>query len=243
MTIRASDIAHDLIEKTQWFYERVGRRFNMQRHDGPYDWLSDTGCIVPSCKLAFTNPADAMQQVAEFYRAALWALADVGFEIWVEKDAPDGYAPRSVNLLACPGFATLAFIHDLAVTIRHVNGYQNCGAADRIAEILAKLADEPILAQRLAVMPEQIATWPTRPARPPNHSRFQVPQASAPPSFPEWWLNDDSIDVSPPMERRESVRQAINTHLPSKEFEMLKIAKESERQVFMKWDPWKWRPC
>ena len=79
-----------------------------------------------------------------------------------EKDASDGYAPPIAGLYACRGFNSLTFISDTAEAIYYCDAYHACGAADRIAETLAKLADELILAQRLAVMPEQIATWPAR---------------------------------------------------------------------------------
>ena len=141
------------------------------------------------------------------------------------RDASDGYAPPIAGLYACRGFASLTFIHDIAEAIYYLGAYDECGAADRIAETLAKLADEPILAQRLAVLPEQIAAWPER--------RSILAQQTSGRRF---------FSVVPPDDLHEHVRQAIEEHLPFEEFEILRIAKESDRQVYLKWDPLEWRP-
>ncbi len=98
---------------------------------------------------------------------------------------------------------------------------RDASAADDIAETLAKLADEPILAQRLAVMPEQIAVWPARVHR---HYEFEF------------------ISEYPPNDLCQVVRQAMEDHLPRDELKMLKLARETDRDVGLKWDPWKWRP-
>ena len=196
------------------------------------DWLTDTrsySSLTPHrfkhC-VAFINPADAMEQVAEFYRKALWADADVRFEIWVE-DAPDDYAPPIAGLYACRGFASLTFIHDTAEAIYYLGAYDECGAADRIAETLAKLASEPILAQRLAVLPEQIAAWPARRVNSPGDCKYQ---------------DEVFFSFAPPDDLHDHLRQVIEAHLPFEEFEILRIAKESDRQVYLKWSPWEWKP-
>ena len=116
MSNLADRITYYLVEKTEQVYGRVERRFNIERVDElPHDWLADTSHSVPHCNIgvAFTNPADAMHEVARLYREALLADADVQLEIWVDKDAPDGYAPPIAGLYACRGFATLSFIHEL----------------------------------------------------------------------------------------------------------------------------------
>ena len=42
-----------------------------------------------------------MQEVAELFREALLADADVQFEVWVEKQALDDCVPRIASLYAC----------------------------------------------------------------------------------------------------------------------------------------------
>ena len=212
------------MEKTKQVYERVERRFNIERVDElPDDWLANTPRSVPACNIGvdFTNPADAMQEVARLYREALLADADVQFEVWVDKDTPDRDAPPIAGLFACRGFATLSLIHDWAAKIHYSDAYEECGAADRIAETLAKLADEPIFAQRLAVMPEQIAVWSAQIGL---------------------YQDLEFISEYPPDDLRQIVRQAMEDHLPHEEFEILKLTKESDRQMRLKWDPWEWRP-
>ena len=184
MSNLADRITRHLMEWTENAYRRFQRRFNIEWVDElPLDWLADTPHSIPPCNISipFTNLADAMEQVAELYRKALWADADVRFEICEEDDASDGYAPPIARLYACRGFNSLIFINDTAEAIYHCGAYQACGAADRVAETLVKLADELILAQRLAVMPEQIAIWPERcaDAGTPNLSPCTRPTISA----------------------------------------------------------------
>ena len=223
MSYMADRITYYLVEKTELVYGRVERRFNIERVDElPHNWLGDTSHSVPHCNIgvAFSNPADAMHEVARLYREALLSDSDAQLEVWVDKDAPQGYVPLIAGLYACRGFATLSLIHNWAAIIHYCDAYRACGAADKIAETLAELADEPILAQRLSVMPEQIAVWPARLRR---------------------YRGLEFISV-PPADLCQRVREAVEYHLPREEFEILNLAKESERQMGKKWDPWEWRP-
>ena len=79
--------------------------------------------------------------------------------------------------------------------------------------------------QRLAVLPEQIAAWPEQPVDPPCKYR-----------------DTGLFSVAPPDDLHDHVRQVIEEHLPFEEFEILRIAKENDRQAYHKWDPWEWRP-
>ena len=221
MSDLANRIAQDLIDRTELIYERVERRFNIRRVDElRLDWIfpTPTPCSVQPLRTdAFTNPADAMQEVAGLFREALLADADVQFEVWVEKQALDDCVPRIAALYACRGFATVAFIHDWADWIDCSDAYQACGAADDIAETLARLADDRILAQRVAVMPELIAVWPTH-----------LHQYLFPP--------DQRNDLC------QTVRQAMEDYVPNEKLKILELARENDFEVSLRWDPWKWRP-
>ena len=163
---------------------------------------------------------DAIWEVARLYREALWADADVIFQVWVEKDASEDYAPRIAGLFACHGFATLNFIHSWAALIIEfsVEG-EEYEADEKIAKTLANFWDEPILAQRLAVMPEQIAIWPTR-----LHRQMGI-----------------LADVDLPNEFDEIVRQAIEDYLPREKFKILRFAQENDRELGLSWHLRKWR--
>src|SRR5262245_41298918 len=109
MSALAICITDDLLDRTEHAYDRVERRFDIDRvGELPYDWLVDTSHSIPprNIGVAFTNPASAMQEVARLYREALLADADVQFEVWVENGAPDRDAPLIAGLYACRGFAT-----------------------------------------------------------------------------------------------------------------------------------------
>ena len=90
------------------------------------------------------------------------------------------------------------------------------------ASPLRELApDADITFERIAVTPEQITAWalPTRPTKP-SDTRSK--------NFGEISVELDAID---PNQLRTLVQETIELHLPPEQFEILKAAEESERDV------------
>jgi hypothetical protein len=108
--------------------------------------------------------------------------------------------------------------------IYHLGDFDPSGvnAAEKIDETLRELAPEAeIHFERLAVLPSQITEWnlPTRPTKQ-SDSRAK--------DFGDISVELDAID---PHQLRTLVRNAIELHLPADQYQVLKTAEESERDL------------
>lgn len=229
-----------LIDKTEAGYKRVQRVLADMRRDGemPYAWLTDSSRPVYQ-QDSFDSPEEAVKATARFYRKALWSNADCRVEIWLEKDALSGvlYPVTSdfdVGLFVTRGFASLSYLHSAAEQIGslsvptyvyHLGDNDPSGvmAGDKIEETLRKLAPAAeINFTRLAVTRQQISDM-RLPSRPTKHS-----------SHTKGWEGDSvELDAIEPDELRSIVRNAIQRHLPVREWEVLKAAEASESQYLL----------
>ena len=179
------------------------------------------------------------RNTAAFYRKALWNDADSYVEIWLEKDALAGvvYPVTSmydVPLMVARGYASLSFLHsaaeainelDVPTYIYHLGDFDPSGvnAGEKIEETLRELApDADITFERIAVTPEQIAEWDL-PTRPTKASDTRAKDFGS--SF------RSSSMRSSPNQLRALVQDAIELHLPAEQFEVLKAAEDSEREI------------
>jgi len=143
-------------------------------------------------------------------------------------------------------YASLSFLYDAAEYINtlpvrayiyHLGDYDPSGvnAGEKIEETLRAMApDAEIYFERIAVTPEQIAEWnlPTRPTKA-SDTRSK--------GFGNISVELDAID---PNALRALVQETIEQHLPPDQFEVLKAAEESEREIIgrlvgkiSKWGP------
>lgn len=231
----------DLVPKTEAGYRMVQTDLANMRKDGilPYDWLADNTRWQRKPQ-TFSNPADALELTARFYRKALWDDIEAYVEIWLEKDALSGVVMPitekfDVPLMVARGYASLSFLHSAAryinsvgkpVFVYHLGDYDPSGvnAAQTIKTTLREMApDADFHFERLAVLPEQINAWnlPTRPTKR-TDSRSK--------SFGEVSVELDAIS---PGNLRNIVEAAINRHLPKREFDVLLAAEESERSALL----------
>jgi hypothetical protein len=160
-------------------------------------------------------------------------------EVWLEKDALSGviYPVTSmydVPLMVARGYASLSFLHSAA---EHINGLilipayiyhlgdfdpSGVNAGEKIEQTLRELApDAEIYFKRLAVTEEQISAWdlPTRPTKATDTRAKNFGSVSV------------ELDAIEPNTLRDIVSDAIETHLPEHQYEVLKAAEESEREV------------
>jgi len=203
----------------------------------PYNWLADNTRWQRKPR-TFNSVEDALRDTAAFYRKNLWADADCYVEIWLEKDALAGVvfpvtALYDVPLMVARGYASLSFLYSAAEAINelvvpayiyHFGDFDPSGvnAGEKIEETLRELApDAEIYFERIAVTPEQIAEWdlPTRPTKA-SDTRSK--------NFGEISVELDAIE---PNQLRAIVQAAIERHLPQEQFEILKVAEESERDL------------
>ena len=229
---------HGIVEKEESGYRKVQVDLVLMRRAGalPYDWLTDNTRWQRKPE-TFDGVADALRNTAQFYRKAMWAEMDSYVEIWLEKDALSGviYPVTSMYdapLMVARGYASLSFLYEAADDIRtidkptyyHFGDYDPSGvnAAEKIEQTLRELApDAEIHFQRMAVTPLQIQRWslPTRPTKQSDTRSKNFGAVSV------------ELDAIEPNRLRELVRGVIEQHLPAEQFEVLKAAEESERQL------------
>jgi hypothetical protein len=229
-----------LVEKAESGYGKIQTDLTVMRRAGelPYDWLADNTRWQRKPR-TFSSVEQALRDTARFYRKALWADAGSYVEIWLEKDALAGVvypitSMYDVPLMVARGYASLSFLYDAAEYINtldvptfiyHCGDFDPSGvnAGEKIEETLRELApDADIVFQRIAVTPEQIADWdlPTRPTKASDtRSRSFGSSVSV------------ELDAIEPNQLRALVQEAIEHHLPLEQFEKLKAAEESERDI------------
>jgi hypothetical protein len=228
-----------VVEKTEAGYNKVQTDLVQMRRSGdiPYGWLTDNTRFQRKPR-SYGDVEEALQETARLYRKSLWADAECSVEIWLEKDALSGvvYPVTSmydVPLMVARGYASLSFLHgaaedinelDVPTYIYHLGDYDPSGvnAAEKIESTLRELApDAEIHFERIAVTPSQIEYWglPTRPTKE-TDSRAK--------NFGEISVELDAIE---PDMLRSLVRRHIERHLPREQFEILKQAEDSERQI------------
>jgi hypothetical protein len=228
-----------LVEKAESGYAKVQVDLTVMRRAGelPYGWLADNTRWQRKPR-TFASVEDALRDTAAFYRKSLWTNADSYVEIWLEKDALSGviYPVTSmydVPLMVARGYASLSFLYsaaeyintlDVPTYIYHLGDFDPSGvnAGEKIEETLDELApDATIIFERLAVTRRQIQNWnlPTRPTKK-SDTRSK--------GFGAISVELDAID---PNQLRTIVQDAIERHLPADQFEVLKAAEESEREI------------
>src|SRR5579883_150173 len=228
-----------VIEKTEAGYTKVQTDLVVMRRSGdlPYDWLADNTRWQRKPR-TFNSVSHALEETARFYRKALWADADAYVEVWLEKDALAGVvlpvtAEFDVPLMVSRGYASLSFLFsaaehigslDVPTFIYHLGDFDPSGvnAGEKIEETLRQMApDADINFRRIAVTRPQIEVWdlPTRPTKA-SDTRAK--------GFGDISVELDAIE---PNQLRDLVRHYIEIHLPPAQFEVLKAAEESERDL------------
>jgi hypothetical protein len=228
-----------LVEKAESGYAKVQTDLTVMRCDGslPYAWLADNTRWQRKPR-TFDSVESALQETARFYRKALWNDADSYVEIWLEKDALSGViypitSMYDVPLMVARGYASLSFLYsaaeyintlDVPAYIYHAGDFDPSGvnAGEKIEETLRELAPEAeIFFERIAVTPEQINEWdlPTRPTKASDTRSKGFGAISV------------ELDAIEPNQLRQLVQDAIEQHLPADQFEVLKAAEESEREI------------
>jgi hypothetical protein len=228
-----------LVEKAESGYAKVQTDLTVMRRAGelPYHWLADNTRWQRKPR-TFNSVEEALNETVQFYRKALWKDADCYVEIWLEKDALAGVvipvtALYDVPLMVTKGYASLSFLYSAAEHINelfvptyiyHLGDFDPSGvnAGEKIEETLQELApDAEIYFERIAVTEEQINEWdlPTRPTKKSDTRSKGFGAISV------------ELDAIEPNRLRLIVQEAIEAHLPADQFEVLKAAEESERNI------------
>jgi hypothetical protein len=228
-----------LVEKAESGYAKVQNDLTLMRRAGdlPYGWLADNTRWQRK-PITFTSVEEALEDTAKFYRKSLWADADAYVEIWLEKDALSGVVypiteKFDVPLMVARGYASLSFLHgaaeyinelDVPAYIYHLGDFDPSGvnAGEKIEQTLREMApDAEIHFERLAVTEQQIADWrlPSRPTKAADTRSKNFGDKSV------------ELDAIEPNMLRAIVKDAIEEHLPKHQYEVLKAAEQSEREL------------
>jgi hypothetical protein len=232
-----------IVEKSEAGYTKVQTDLTLMRKDGllPYRWIADNTRWQRK-PTTFNSVEEALRDTARFYRKSLWTDADAYVEVWLEKDALAGVVYPitdmfDVPLMVARGYASLSFLHGAAeyvnelevpVYIYHLGDHDPSGvnAGEKIEATLTEMApNAKIYFERLAVTPEQITAW-NLPTRPTKASDTRAKKFGSSVSV--------ELDAIDPSLLRDLVKDAIEEHLPPKQFEILKAAEQSEREIISK---------
>ena len=226
-----------LVEKSEAGYAKVQTDLVQMRKAGelPYHWLADNTRWQRKPD-SYRDVAHMLEETAAFYRKNLWASADCYVEIWLEKDALSGVvypitSKYDVPLMVARGYASLSFLASAADYIKglsvptfiyHLGDYDPSGvnAGEKIEQTLREMAPAAeIHFERLAVNLDQIREWclPTRPTKTSDTRAKNFGDISV------------ELDAIQPDRLRELVDNAITAHLPQRQFEVMRVAEESER--------------
>lgn len=229
----------DIVEKSEAGYNKVQIDLVQMRRSGdlPYSWLADNTRWQRKPD-TFDSIEQALEDTARFYRKALWANIAAYVEVWLEKDALAGVVMpvtemNDVPLMVSRGYASLSFLHsaaeyigslDVPTFIYHFGDFDPSGvnAGQKIEQTLREMApDAEIFFERVAVTPRQIENWrlSTRPTKTTDTRSKNFGDISV------------ELDAIPPRRLRTLVELVIQRHLPERQFEILKIAEESEREL------------
>ena len=228
-----------IVEKAESGYAKVQTDLTLMRRAGelPYGWLADNTRWQRKLR-SFDSVQEALENAARLYRKNLWTDADSYVEIWLEKDALAGVvlpitAMYDVPLMVARGYASLSFLHNAAEYINelpvpayiyHLGDFDPSGvnAGERIETSLRELAPSAeIYFERIAVTEQQITAWnlPTRPTKATDTRARNFGSISV------------ELDAIEPNRLRDIVSDAIEEHLPEHQYEVLKAAEQSEREV------------
>jgi hypothetical protein len=233
-----------LIKKEEIEYQRtVVRLLGELREAGtiPFEWIADNTRWQRK-PTTFIGIEECLNATAKHYRRDLWAAMPVYVEVWCEKDALAGVLmeetePYDVPLMVAKGYASLSFLHSAAMMIRakkkpayiyHFGDLDPSGV-DAARDIEAKLRryapEAEIHFERPAVTREQVGQW-NLPSRPTKMTDTRAKKFGSDTSV--------ELDAIPAAKLREVVRGCIERHIDQHQLSILRVAEESERQLFTK---------
>jgi hypothetical protein len=230
------------IDKTANGYTKIQSQVLNLRREGRLDYGTIADATRWMRKPDTNNSVEeALRATAQYYRKALWSDTEDYVEVWCEKDALAGVILPvtemfDVPLMVARGFVSETFAYE-AIDARgddarpyyvyYLGDFDRSGmdAARSLEEKLTRFADEagiPVVFETLAVTPDMVHDL-RLPTRAPKR------ESKADKNWPHDFACE--LDAVPPDVMRELVQDAIERHLPKREFEILKVAETSERRI------------
>jgi hypothetical protein len=226
-----------VVPKTESGYVKVQRALVDMRREGtlPFAWITDSTRWMRK-QASFDSAAEALMDVARFYRRNLWSDADERLEVWCESESIAGVISDTtyawdVPLLPTRGFASLSFLYSSTedmnaagkpVVVYYVGDHDPSGLAieAKIIEHLDAYATVPVTFERIGVTWDQVEEFDL-PGSPPKSSKnYHFPMAVEAEALPAPWL-------------REQLEQAILRHVDGHRYSVTREAEKSERNLLM----------
>ena len=181
-------VSRDLIPNSQKSYSRLGDIISNARLNGDIDWkaIKDRTRQLKE-NLHFENPAEAIENISEWYKIDTRADQETYIECWVEKEALVGVVERACRKLDIPYFACRGYVSQTAmyeaskrfqniqnyeyknVIILHLGDHDPSGIdmTRDIAERLNDVFNIPVEIRRIALNMQQIEKYnpPPNPAK------------------------------------------------------------------------------
>lgn len=238
-----------VIEKTEAEYQQtVVRLLTDMRVSGelPFHWIVDQS-RQRRVTQTYDSMAEAVEDVATFYRKSALKEAEAYLEIWVEKDALSGLmwevtSRYDVPLLASKGMPSITFLHSTAEQMerewilrdRPTYIYQ-FGDHDPTGALIPRTIEArlrefcpyaDLVVERVALTEEQIANYklPTRPTKREGNRHAKGFEGES-----------VELDALPPKILKTMVSQVIERHITPAALASLRAAEESERDLLRAW--------
>jgi hypothetical protein len=238
-------VVRGLVDKTEAGYDTVQMQLVKMRRSGaiPYERITDGTRWARRVK-TYGSPADAIAEVARYYRRNLWEQTPVYVECWCESDSIAGVivdvtAEYAVPLFPAKGFSSIGFLYPSArglapaangrpAHVLYVGDWDPSGKVipEKIeAELRAHAPETEIHFRRLAVNPDQIMSLglPSRPAKI-SDSRAK--------SFSGAAVEAEAIPVDV---MQEILREAIDAFIDPDLIGVVDAAETSERELLYRW--------
>ena len=233
-------VAAGLIDKTEREYKgTVCRLLADARCDGELSWSTIVDHTRRAIHLRTADSlADAVADTARHYRRAMWRNQEHRVEVWTEKETLTGVLQDTtlefdVGLFPTRGYPSLSFLYDCAEDIEIADkptyiyflGDHDPSGRDIRRNVEARLREftngADIVFEHIAVTPEQVREM-SLPVRPTKQSDTRAR---------DWRGGSVEVEAIPPDILRTLVHDAIVQHIDDSEWEIVKAAERSEREL------------
>ncbi len=233
------------VEKSERGYRHIQNRLTEMRRNEtiPYYWITDAtrrGYHVAT----FDNPAEFIRRTAGQYRANLWRDAEHYVEVWTESRSIAGVIEGlcrdlAVSLYPAGGFASITLAYQAAqeIDIRTDFGEKPAeviyiGDFDPAGVLIDRSLENELFEHidsgvdlrfhRLAITPDQISRYqlPTKPRKATDRRAQHI-------------LETVEAEAMPARILRSLLRQKVESFLPARALEVVRIAEQDERRTLL----------
>ena len=220
-------MVRNIIPNEERAYQNLSRLVSDARLAGLVDWNAIEDRIrVPRKAAEWNSPKGLMDSALNSYRLPRWEDQPYQIELWVEKDALAGVLQplsntRHITLMVNRGYSSQTAMHDAYSRMREAYsqgktctilylGDQDPSGEDMVRDISERLNDlygTPVVIKKLAITPEQVATYNP----PPNPAKMSDTRAAK--FVEEFGYNSYEVDALPPNVLVQIINNAVDEYV------------------------------